>query len=111
MVIRSGALIEAEHPVLAEGLTVLVRGFSGMTRRDGHSAWYALVVLGLAPLSIYIYSVVMDELRFEWDARKNRENQRKHGVSFEEARSVFYGHHCLFQGDGGGIRHSLSESH
>ncbi len=32
----------------------------------------------------------MDELRFEWDARKNRENQRKHGVSFEEARSVFY---------------------
>lgn len=32
----------------------------------------------------------MDELRFEWDKRKNRENQRKHGVSFEEARSVFY---------------------
>jgi uncharacterized DUF497 family protein len=32
----------------------------------------------------------MDELRFEWDARKERENQRKHGVSFEEARSVFF---------------------
>ena len=32
----------------------------------------------------------MDELRFEWDARKNRGNQRKHGVSFEEARSVFF---------------------
>jgi uncharacterized DUF497 family protein len=32
----------------------------------------------------------MSELRFEWDERKNRENQRKHGVSFEEARSVFF---------------------
>jgi len=32
----------------------------------------------------------MSDLRFEWDERKNRENQQKHGVSFEEARSVFY---------------------
>lgn len=32
----------------------------------------------------------MNELRFEWDEGKNRENQRKHGVSFEEARSVFF---------------------
>lgn len=31
----------------------------------------------------------MDELRFEWDERKDRANQRKHGVSFEEARTVF----------------------
>jgi uncharacterized protein len=26
---------------------------------------------------------------FEWDADKNRENQRKHGVSFEEAQEAF----------------------
>ncbi|HJP30667.1 MAG: BrnT family toxin [Candidatus Latescibacteria bacterium] len=32
----------------------------------------------------------MDEIRFEWDAAKNRENLRKHGVSFDEARSVFH---------------------
>ena len=32
----------------------------------------------------------MDELRFEWDERKNHENQRRHGVSFEEARTVFF---------------------
>ncbi|MFH0938362.1 MAG: BrnT family toxin [Planctomycetota bacterium] len=32
----------------------------------------------------------MSDLRFEWDERKNRENQRKHGVSFEEARTVFF---------------------
>jgi len=29
------------------------------------------------------------ELRFEWDRKKAAENQRKHGVSFEEAQSVF----------------------
>lgn len=29
-------------------------------------------------------------LRFEWDERKDESNQRKHGVSFEEARTVFF---------------------
>ena len=28
-------------------------------------------------------------LRFEWDEAKNRENKRKHRVSFEEAETVF----------------------
>ena len=28
-------------------------------------------------------------LRFEWDDAKNRENKRKHRVSFEEAETVF----------------------
>jgi len=28
-------------------------------------------------------------MRFEWDERKNERNARKHGVSFEEARTVF----------------------
>ncbi len=31
----------------------------------------------------------MGRLRFEWDERKNRSNKKKHGISFEEARSVF----------------------
>lgn len=30
------------------------------------------------------------EIRFVWDERKNRENRKKHGVSFEEAESVFF---------------------
>jgi len=30
------------------------------------------------------------EISFTWDDRKSRENQRKHGVSFEEAESVFF---------------------
>lgn len=29
-------------------------------------------------------------MRFEWDAEKAAENLRKHGVSFEEAVTVFY---------------------
>jgi uncharacterized DUF497 family protein len=32
----------------------------------------------------------MMALRFEWDEAKNRENQRKHSVSFAEAQSVFF---------------------
>lgn len=28
-------------------------------------------------------------LLFEWDERKSRDNQRKHGVSFQEAKTVF----------------------
>lgn len=31
----------------------------------------------------------MEDIRFEWDNRKNLSNQRKHGVSFEEARTAF----------------------
>ena len=31
----------------------------------------------------------MNDLQFEWDEAKNRENRRKHGVSFEEAQNVF----------------------
>ena len=31
----------------------------------------------------------MNEITFQWDDKKNQANQRKHGVSFEEARSVF----------------------
>lgn len=32
----------------------------------------------------------MTEIRFEWDPAKARSNQKKHGVSFEEAKSVFW---------------------
>lgn len=32
----------------------------------------------------------MSGIRFEWDETKNLSNQRKHGVSFEEASQVFF---------------------
>ena len=37
-----------------------------------------------------MYIVHMDELGFVWDEKKNLANQRKHGVSFEEAQTAFY---------------------
>ena len=36
-----------------------------------------------------MYTVHMIEVRFEWDETKNRQNIKKHGVSFEEAQTVF----------------------
>ena len=34
-------------------------------------------------------------LKFEWDDRKDAENWRKHGISFEEAETVFYDEQAL----------------
>jgi len=42
---------------------------------------------------------VVSELRFEWDARKEADNRRKHGVSFEEAEGVFSDEHALLLDD------------
>ena len=38
-------------------------------------------------------------MRFEWDPRKDSANQRKHGVSFEDARTVFYDDRALLRDD------------
>lgn len=38
-------------------------------------------------------------MRFEWDPRKNRTNQRIHCVSFEEAQTVFLDDHALLIDD------------
>ena len=32
----------------------------------------------------------MDKINFIWDENKNKLNQKKHGVSFEEAKTVFF---------------------
>ncbi len=39
---------------------------------------------------IHKYNVHMDRIQFEWDHRKAKTNLKKHGVSFDEARSAFY---------------------
>jgi uncharacterized DUF497 family protein len=41
----------------------------------------------------------MAELRFEWDPKKNRENRRRHKVSFEEAETAFADEHGLLLAD------------
>jgi uncharacterized protein len=33
--------------------------------------------------------IVHMNIKFEWDGKKNTENKTKHGVSFEEASSIF----------------------
>jgi Ribonuclease toxin, BrnT, of type II toxin-antitoxin system len=45
------------------------------------------------------YTVRVAALRFEWDERKNRANWRKHGVSFEEAKTAFADEHGLLIDD------------
>ena len=45
-------------------------------------------------------------LRFEWDLKKEKINQRKHGVSFAEAKSVFVDDEVLLIPD---PDHSLDE--
>jgi len=52
----------------------------------------------LAGLMIRRYTVVMP-LSFQWDPAKAALNVQKHGVSFEEAKSVFYDDHALFLSD------------
>jgi uncharacterized DUF497 family protein len=46
------------------------------------------------------------DLRFEWDAAKNRANVRRHGVSFEEASSTFLDENGILIDDPG---HSIGE--
>ena len=43
-----------------------------------------------------MYNVDWSGLRFEWDERKNAVNQKKHGISFQEAMSVFADENALF---------------
>jgi uncharacterized DUF497 family protein len=48
----------------------------------------------------------VDDIRFEWDPAKARENQRKHGVSFDEAKTVFADERAILLND---LDHSAGE--
>ena len=37
----------------------------------------------------------MDQIRFDWDKDKNIANHKKHGISFEEAQTVFVDENAL----------------
>lgn len=41
----------------------------------------------------------MDTIKFEWDENKNRTNQQKHGISFDEAKMVFYDENAILFDD------------
>jgi len=36
----------------------------------------------------------MNKIKFEWDKRKSAINKNKHGITFDEAKSVFYDDHA-----------------
>jgi uncharacterized DUF497 family protein len=48
----------------------------------------------------------MESVSFAWDENKNKSNHRKHGISFEEASSVFYDEEALDFYD---LEHSTEE--
>lgn len=48
----------------------------------------------------------MENINFEWDENKNKTNQRKHGIDFEEAKTVFYDDNALLFDD---PEHSIDE--
>lgn len=48
----------------------------------------------------------MEEYEFEWDRNKAITNIKKHGISFEEAKDVFYDEYALMFDD---PEHSISE--
>ena len=37
----------------------------------------------------------MNEIHFEWNKLKALANKRKHGISFEEAKTIFYDDHAV----------------
>jgi hypothetical protein len=41
------------------------------------------------------YNVIINELSFEWDERKSLGNKKKHGLSFEEAKTAFFDENAL----------------
>jgi uncharacterized protein len=48
----------------------------------------------------------MTEIRFEWDPAKAESNERKHGVSFEDAKTAFWDEQGLLLED---LDHSSGE--
>ena len=41
----------------------------------------------------------MRDINFEWDENKNLINQRKHGIDFDEAKTVFYDDNAILFDD------------
>lgn len=52
------------------------------------------------------YNIIMETLYFEWDENKNEINKKKHGLSFETAKEVFYDDYAVLFDD---PDHSIDE--
>jgi uncharacterized DUF497 family protein len=75
---------------VAQGMPVRNLICISLGSRQGHLLLYAYIVRTFH---------AMDDLRFEWDPAKATVNLRKHGVSFNEAKTVFDDEHALLLDD------------
>ena len=55
---------------------------------------------------LYNYNIIIYDIKFQWDDNKNKINQKKHKISFEEAQSVFFDEEALIIDD---PEHSLED--
>ena len=51
--------------------------------------------MAVACLNSLFDSNAMKSIDFEWDRKKENANIKKHGVSFDEARTAFYDEHAI----------------
>ena len=56
---------------------------------------------------MYNISMNNNDIEFDWDEEKNRKNLKKHGISFEEAVTVFYDDNAIVFDD---PDHSIDEN-
>ena len=70
-----------------------------MLKKSAGKPWRFLNVEMVEKYGYDMYNICMDTIRFEWDENKNIINQQKHGVSFEEAKTVFYDEFALLEYD------------
>lgn len=105
---QSGSTATAIAGVVLQwaGLAVVALGMRQMRRRFKRPSWFGRLWGALqrpleGSVGYCIYLTV-----FEWDAQKAARNRRKHGVSFEEATTVFGDPHAL---DGPDLEHSVVE--
>ncbi len=54
----------------------------------------------------FIYGFDPNIIKFEWDNNKNQINKKKHGIDFEEAKTVFYDDDAIIFDD---PEHSMEE--
>lgn len=80
--------------------------FSAISSKRYREIHPEIKIIHLAQKILCNYNVNMSELAFDWDDRKARVNERKHGVSFEEAQTVFYDENARLRYDSD---HSLEE--
>ena len=52
------------------------------------------------------YNIIIKTIRFEWDENKNQINKIKHGIDFNEAKTVFYDDNAIIFDD---PEHSIEE--